>query len=186
MTTLYHFSEEAGIERFVPRPVAVPAERPPGMEWLNGPLVWAVDEWHSPMYLFPRECPRILIWRTGSTTAGDDERWFGHTAARMIAYIEWAWFERRGATLVWRYQVPAETFADLDDAGMWVSREPVEPLAVDRLEGLPSALAAADVELRIVPSLVPLGGLWETTVHVSGIRLRNAAGWGRPSLAGGP
>lgn len=186
MTVLYHFSEEAGIERFVPRPVRVPADRPPGMEWLSGPLVWAIDEWHSPMYLFPRECPRILLWRTESTTPQDEERWFGHTSARMIAYIEWAWFERLSATTVYRYHLPGETFSDLEDAGMWVSREQVEPLAVDRLERLPGELAAAGVELRMIPSLLPLRDLWETSLHISGIRLRNAAGWGRPSLAGGP
>ena len=56
---LYHFSDDPSITRFVPRPVLVPATRPPGSDWLNGPLVWAIDEWHQPMYLFPRDCPRI-------------------------------------------------------------------------------------------------------------------------------
>src|SRR5580698_7679583 len=68
---LFHFSEDCAIELFEPRPVRVPAERPPGREWLNGPLVWAIDAWHAPMYFFPRDCPRILLWRKPSTTDTD-------------------------------------------------------------------------------------------------------------------
>ena len=67
---LFHFSCDPAIELFVPRAVRTPAKRPLGHEWLNGPLVWAIDDWHQPMYLFPRDCPRILLWRTPSTVAG--------------------------------------------------------------------------------------------------------------------
>ena len=52
---LFHFSEDAAITRFAPRPVAVPSARPREQEWLNGPLVWAIDEAHQPLYLFPRD-----------------------------------------------------------------------------------------------------------------------------------
>jgi hypothetical protein len=41
------------------------------MDWLNGPLVWAIDAWHQPMYLFPRDCPRILYWPLATTNAAD-------------------------------------------------------------------------------------------------------------------
>lgn len=170
---LNHFSEEPGIGEFVPRPVAVPSQRPPGREWLNGPLVWAIDEQHQAMYLFPRECPRILLWPVASTTAADRDRWFGATGARMIAHIEWAWFERLCAGHVFRYGLPPESFIELDDAGMWVSRQTVVPTIVD----LPAAMRAAGVELRVMPSLLPLRGVWDTTLHASGIRLRNAQGW---------
>lgn len=51
---LFHFGERSDIEIFVPRPVTIPAKRAEGMDWLNGPLVWAIDDWHQPMYLFPR------------------------------------------------------------------------------------------------------------------------------------
>lgn len=186
MTLLFHFSEEPGITSFVPRAVRVPTDRPPGMEWLNGPLVWAIDEWHSPMYLFPRECPRILLWQTTTTTVEDVKQWFGDTTARMLAYIESAWTERLSTAQLYRYRLPVDTFLDLHDAGMWVSRREVHPEAVQRIDRLSEGLAAAGVELRVVPSLVRLRGLWDTTLHASGIRLRNAQGWGRPSRAGGP
>ena len=65
---LYHFSEEPDIPEFVPR--AVEASRPPGREWLNSPLVWAIDAWHAPCYLFPPGLPADPLtgeagWRRG-------------------------------------------------------------------------------------------------------------------------
>jgi hypothetical protein len=81
---LFHFSDDPAITIFEPRPVRVASKRPPGREWLNGPLVWAIDEWHQPMYLFPRDCPRILIWPTERTTAEDRRRYWGAGSARMI------------------------------------------------------------------------------------------------------
>jgi hypothetical protein len=167
---LYHFSEEPNIAVFVPRP---PAARPE-----VEPLVWAIDEWHSPLYLFPRDCPRILIWPLPATAPEDFERSWGEREARMVAHIEWAWFERLRATRLYRYTMPAETFEDMGDAGMWVSRSVVQQQAVEPVEDLPAALAAANVELRVMPSLLPLKGAWNTTLHASGIRLRNAQGWG--------
>ena len=90
MVRLFHFSDDPAIARFEPRPVARPSLRPAGQDWLNGPLVWAIDEPHHPMYLFPRDCPRILLWPRNDTTAEDQDRWFGDRACRMIAHIEWA------------------------------------------------------------------------------------------------
>src|SRR5580692_5650473 len=74
---LFHFSDDPAIAVFTPRPVRVPAERGPGREWLNGPLVWAIDEPRQPMYLFPRDCPRILLWLTPQTTEADKALWWG-------------------------------------------------------------------------------------------------------------
>ena len=100
---LFHFSEDPAIKVFEPRPVAVPAERPPGQEWLNGPLVWAIDDWHSPMYFFPRDCPRVLLWRRPGATDADLARWWrGDRARRMQAHIEAAWLERLRTTRIYR------------------------------------------------------------------------------------
>jgi hypothetical protein len=173
---LFHFSEDPAIARFAPRPVQVPSERPPGMDWLNGPLVWAIDDWHEPMYLFPRDCPRILLWRTPDTSPEDERRFWDGRDCRMIAHIEWAWYERWRSGRIHRYELPADAFVHTE-AGMWVSREAVEPLSVETVTDLPAALAAADVEVRLMPTLRPLKGVWETSVHASGIRLRNAAAW---------
>ena len=175
---LFHFSDDPGIDRFVPRPVKVPSVRPPGRDWLNGPLVWAIDAWSQPLYLFPRDCPRILLWEKSTTTPGDRARWFGASPARMIAHVEWAWLDQMTRQTLFRYDLPPETFEDLADAGMWVSRQVVTPLTVETLTDLPALLAAHGVELRPMESLVPLRHAWSTSLHASGIRLRNAQGWG--------
>lgn len=167
---LYHFSEDPSIERFEPH---VPAGRRGEVE----PLVWAIDEWHAPMYLFPRECPRILLWALPTTSAEDRERWLGASPARMLAHVEWDWLERVRTAEVFRYTFDEAPFEDRHDAGMHVSRAPVEPVAVEPVGGLLVALRSAKVELRLLETLTPLRNVWDTTLHASGIRLRNARGW---------
>lgn len=177
---LFHFSDRDGIARFEPRPVAVPAPRKPGQAWLNGPLVWAIDAWHQPMYLFPRDCPRILLWATAESTAPDRAAWLGEGGARMVACIERAWLNRFRAGRLVRYRLPAEGFESLADAGMWVSRRACVPLEATVIDDLPAALLAEDTELRIVDSLAELRPASASSLHVSGIRLRNSATWRTP------
>jgi hypothetical protein len=172
---LYHFSDDPGIDTFVPRPVRVPSTRPAGREWLNGPLVWAIEEHFDFLYHFPRDCPRILIWATASTLDADRSRWLG--THRAVAYVEERWMPELSSALLHRYEMPTGTFETLDDAGMWVSREAVTPLAQVELSALPETFAPRGVDLRVVDSLVPLKPLWATSLHTSGIRLRNAVGW---------
>lgn len=176
---LYHFSEQPDIRVFEPRPVAQPPVRPPGREWLNGPLVWAIDEWHSPMYLFPRNCPRILIWPLPTATPEDRDAWWrgAGDGTRMLAYVESVWLAQIAKTTIYRYALLPEPFERLDDAGMYISRTTVTPLGIDAVTDLAGALRDADVELRPLDSLTPLRGAWDSTLHASGIRLRNAAGW---------
>ena len=178
---LYHFSEDPSIDVFVPRPVHVPVERPAGFNWLNGPLVWAIDEAREVMYLFPRDCPRILLWAIPDSTSGDIGHWWRGSPCKTLAYVEKAWLERFQSATIYRYELPVESFKDLHDAGMWVSKEVVEPLRMDALSNLMDELETHNVELRVVDSLVPLKEVWRTSLHASGIRLRNAQGWGEPS-----
>jgi hypothetical protein len=177
---LFHFSDDPAISTFAPRPVRVPSSREPGQEWLNGPLVWAVDEAHQAVYLFPRECPRILLWPTPATTPEDRAAWWGSRTCRMIAHIEWAWLERLQQAIIYRYELEPTDFESLDDAWMWVSRAAQKPLGMTAYDDLLGALAAQDVELRVMDSLLPLRDVWTTSLHASGIRLRNAAGWEQP------
>ncbi len=177
---LFHFSDNSSIAVFAPRPVRIPAERPAGQEWLNGPLVWAIDDWHSMLYLFPRDCPRILIWPTDATTDGDRARWMGVTEARAVAYIEAGWLARLRSATIWRYALPPDGFEPIGDVGMWVARQAVVPARVDALSGLDDHLAESRVELRVMDDLTPLRAVWSSTLHASGVRLRNALGWGAP------
>ncbi|MHB8648206.1 MAG: DUF6886 family protein [Thermomicrobiales bacterium] len=167
---LSHFSEDPTIERFVPRP---PRARP-AVE----PLVWAIDDWHAPVYFLPRDCPRVCFWPLPTTKPDDYDRWFATVPGRMVIVIESSWLERLRAARLYRYRMPEETFEDIHDHGVHVSREPVVPLSVTPVDDLLAALADAGVELRITPSLVPIGrAIIQTTLHFSLIRMRNAHGW---------
>ena len=174
---LFHFSDDPAIACFEPRPVATPSERTPGREWLNGPLVWAIEDQRQAMYLFPRECPRILLWPTQATLAEDRARFWRDEPCRMIAYVEEAWMDAIARAVLYRYDMPLEGFESLDDAGMWVSRSPAIPLGMQVLCDLPGALAQQGVALRTLPTLAPLKDVWSTTLHASGVRLRNAKRW---------
>ncbi len=129
------------------------------------------------MYFFPRDCPRILLWPLATTSEADRECWFGASEARMLAHIEWGWLERMRAAVLYRYVLDERPFEDLHDAGMHVAREAVTPLAVEPVGDLLDALRQASVELRVLERLTPLRGVWDTTLHASGVRLRNAVGW---------
>jgi len=171
MPTLYHFSEDASIEVFHPRTM-------PHRPEIKIPLVWAIEVERQYMYLFPRDCPRVLLWPTETTTEADRDAFFHHSDACAIAYVEYAWLDRLRTTTSYRYLMPPETFEDLDEAGMWVSRQTVTPSGVAAIEDLPAALLDAGVELRVTDRLTPLYGLWETTtLHWSAIRMSNAQDW---------
>lgn len=94
----------------------------------------------------------------------------------MIA-IESAWLERIRNTKLFMYHLPVETFQCFDPiAGYYVSREAVQPLSVEPVGDLLSRLVAANIELRITPSLQKLRqALVSSTVPFSMIRMRNAS-----------
>ncbi len=173
---LFHFSNDPKIGSFEPRSVRVSSTRPEGMEWLNGPLVWAIDDAHSPLYLFPRECPRIIMWRTNETSCEEAAK-FLEPSTSMTAYVEKAWEIRIEEAVLFRYELPTKHFISLDDVGMHVARTRVRPLSCAQVSDLPNQLAGAGVALRTLNSLTPLRDAWSSSLHVSGIRLRNAVGW---------
>ena len=171
LVPLYHFSEDPAIEVFRPH---VPEHRD-DVE----PLVWAIDEWHAPMYYLPRQCPRACFWPGPQTTADDRERWFTGIDARMVIAIECDWLARVRDTILYRYAMPEASFTPHgDDSGHWSTSETVIPLSVEPVGDLLTALVEAGVELRITPRLYEL---WQaviaSTLSFSGTRLRNAKGW---------
>jgi hypothetical protein len=176
-TRLFHFSEDDSIETFEPRPVEVPSDRTAGQEWLNGPLVWAVEEIYQATYLFPRDCPRIILWPTSETSAMDLKQWWGGRTCSMIAHVEWRWLERIERQTLFRYEFAPDHFERTADTWMWVSQTPVRPTSSERIDDLLGALRRANVELRIMNDLTSLRDAWSTTMHASGIRLRNARDW---------
>lgn len=169
---LFHYSEDPRITRFEPRPSRKIKGRPAGER-----LVWAIDGHHSPAYYFPRECPRIVLWPVVGSTQEDIERWMERSGARMVAHIELAWAQRFEKCELFRYSFEPEGFEPLNDHGVHVSRSTMTPMEVTPVGDLASALNAANVELRVVESLQPLADASSSTLHYSGIRLRNANGW---------
>jgi hypothetical protein len=117
------------------------------------------------------------VWQSGATTEDDKDLWWGERDCSMVAHIEWEWFRRVHDQTLYRYELPADSFQRVEDGWMWVSKETVTPVGVELIDDLLGALRQVNVELRVMDSLLPLRQLWETSLHVSGIRLRNAAGW---------
>ncbi len=167
---LYHFSEEPSIQRFVPRaPLARPEVEP---------MVWAIHQEYEHIYWLPRDCPRVCFWPTTETTPDDLTRFWTGVTGRMVIAVEAAWLERLQSTKLYRYTMPSESFTPLEDFGMYISRETVEPLAVEPMGNLLDILTAAPVELRICPLLVPIGqSVIGTSLSWHIIRSRNAQQW---------
>ncbi len=166
--SLWHFSEDPSLSRFRPH---VPTSNPEAP-----PLVWAVDSRHSPMFWFPRDCPRGCIWPVSTTTAEDRERFFGQGGASRVHVIEGDWLDRLQTCRLYAYRLPVEAFRPHEVGGYWVADEPVEVAEQVVVDDLLGRHARARVELRIAPSLWPF---WRrvvsSTVEFSGSRLRNSA-----------
>jgi hypothetical protein len=164
---LWHFSEDPGLSRFLPR---VGSESP------GEPLVWAVDTRHAPLYWFPRECPRGCIWESSSTTRDDRERFFGLSAASRIHVIESSWFDAVRACHLYGYELAPDGFERHGVGGYWTSRSPVVAVGRHEVGELLDRHVAAGFELRVTPSIWPF---WKqvaaSTLEFSGCRLRNAA-----------
>jgi hypothetical protein len=170
---LYHFSEDPTIELFRPHIAKTSAIQ-------HEALVWAIDDWHAPMYFVPRDCPRVCFWAGPNTTMEDRKRWLTVPEPRFVMVVETSWLERIRATRVYRYTMPETSFAPVGNAcGTYISRATVAPVRVEPVGDLVAAIASVDVELR---NLARIGPLWKqvhfgSSLARSGIRLLNAAGY---------
>lgn len=165
---LFHVSEDPTIARFEPRP---PPSPDAGVEGL---AVWAVAESHLPNYLLPRACPRICFRRGPATSAEDADR-FLLGAERVIAFeADWLACVRTAVMAV--YEMPSESFEEaLPEAGYWISRQPVTPLSVARIDDLLAALAERDAEVRVLQDFWRLrDAVIRSSLEFSIIRTRNA------------
>jgi len=159
MTSLWHFSEDPELGHFEPR---------------DG-KIWAIDEEHSWLYWFPRDCPRACFWAVESTTADDVERWLDGDGERRVAVIESSWLERLRTVELYAYRLPREPFDVVQDGRFYIASAPVDALGRVEVGDLLARHAGAGIELRIAPALYPLWDrVIETTLEYSGIRLRNA------------
>jgi hypothetical protein len=146
VATVFHFSEDGSIGRFTPQ---VPPSDPG-----HAPVVWAVDGDHAPLYWFPRRCPRVTVWaRDDAERAVLAER-FATDATRICA-TESGWLDQIRTCRLYRYEFDGAAFAPSTDgvAGHWEAAEALEPAAVVELADLVGLHAAAEVELRLTPTL---------------------------------
>jgi hypothetical protein len=170
---LRHFSEDPDIRVFHPHVSATSTMR-------DEAFVWAIDDWHAPMYYVPRDCPRACFWPGDNTTPADRERWLNGLNPRFVMVVEAGWLDRIRSVRLYRYTMPGDSFSSMrHPGGHYVSRESVTPLGVEPVGDLLHAIASADVELRITPRLGPMWRrIWkESTLEFSGTRLRNAIGY---------
>ncbi|GIP34025.1 hypothetical protein J2TS4_32350 [Paenibacillus sp. J2TS4] len=167
---LYHFSEEADIELFIPR---IKQNRPD-----MPAVVWAIDEDHAVNYFFPRDCPRVIYRRSDKMSIEDEERFFGQTAADIIIAVENGWLQTIQNTVLFKYVFSEEDFELYEPfAGYYISRRTVAPAAVERMDSLQNKVAELGVELRFTPNLYPLRNaiLNSSVDYFSIIRFHNAA-----------
>jgi hypothetical protein len=164
---VYHFSEDGTLGEFVPHvPVTNPSQPP---------AVWAIDAEHSPLYWFPRDCPRISIWARDADQRSRLADRFGTEAERICAF-ETRWYERVRSARLYRYTFDAGAFRPWSAAdGQYVTDETVRATAVERLDDLLGLHAAAGIELRMTPVLGPfLDQVLLAGLPFSCVRLRNA------------
>jgi hypothetical protein len=161
---LFHISDDAGIERFDPRP----------SEYTADAVVWSIDADRLRNYLLPRDCPRVTFYAGPQTTAADRERLLRESHA--VVAIERAWLARLRTSRLFCYHLPPDTFECLDAcAGYYVSRAPVLPTRVDVIDDAITELRRRNVELRVEFNLWPLrDAVASSTLMFSIIRMRNA------------
>ena len=172
---IYHFSENPDIKVFRPRRSRPLPGYPEGRD-----VVWGIDEYHAPLYLFPRECPRIVLWALERSTRSDIDRWIGPSQPRMAAFIEKRWFPTLLSCRLYRYTFDPTAFVDTGDHGTHVSTSTVKPASVEPVGPLLDQREEAGVRFESVESLQIMAGSVDSSLHFSGVRLGNAATWRPP------
>lgn len=169
-TKLYHISDKPGIERFEPRPALHPSAGQ------TGSMVWAIDYEHLPNYLLPRDCPRVTFFADPDSDPEDVKRLMWGTSAKSVVAIESVWLPEIQKQCLYRYELNPTDFTLVDKiAGYWISRQPVIPINMIKIENILAALLEHDIELRIMPLLWKLREeVIKSTLGYSIIRMNKA------------
>jgi hypothetical protein len=166
-STVYHYSEDGSIKRFAPH---VPPTNPS-----HPPAVWTIDEQHSPLYWFPRNCPRISVWANTPEQQVLLTETFD-TESHRICAAESHWLTRVRDASVYRYSFDAASFVPWSEAdGQFITGQIVHPVAVEVLDDLLAMHADAEVELRFTPRLGHLmDAMLASGLPFSFVRIRDA------------
>jgi len=169
-TILLHFSEEEGIETFVPRP----NKSYPHLQ----PAVWAIDQEHAAHYYFPRDCPRVIYWKSDTSTDQDTDIFFHCSTVDKIMVIENRWLKRIQETRLYVYEFDPEGFELFEEAktaGYFISHREVKPVRVKVMDDLLGSILSQGIELRFTPSLRTVrNAVVNSTLEFSVIRYSNA------------
>ncbi len=167
VTTLYHYSEDGSIRRFAPH---VPPTNPS-----HPPAVWTIDLQHSPLYWFPRNCPRISVWATTPEQQEVLTATF-NTESHRICAAESHWLRRVRDASLYRYSFDASQFVPWSEAdGQYISFEAVYPDQLDVLDDLLGLHADAEVDLRFTARLgVLMDRMLASGLPFSFVRIRDA------------
>jgi hypothetical protein len=167
VTAVYHYSEDSTIRRFAPH---VPPTNPS-----HPAAVWAIDHEHSPLYWFPRSCPRLSVWaRTPEQQVMFTDVF--ETEAQRLCAAESGWLERVRDAHLYRYVFDAAQFRPWQDAdGQYISDDVAYPERVEPVDDVLSLFAAAEVELRFTPRLGALmDRILQSGLPFSFVRIRDA------------
>jgi hypothetical protein len=165
---VYHFSEDAAIERFVPH---VPPTNPN-----VGAHVWAIDADHAPLYWFPRQCPRVTVWARDAVEQARLTSLFG-AGGRRLHWAEQVWLPRIRAVELFAYEFDATPFVPWPTAeGQWVTDSEVAARSVGPVGDCVARHRDAGIELRLVDDLWPhVDAVVASGLPFSIVRIRNAA-----------
>ena len=146
MVRLFHVSEEANIEKFVPRiPIREDMDKSKG-------LVWALTEEHLPQFLTPRECPRVT-YRIIETTMPNDIEDFFSSSSRYCVAIEHDWYKKMATTTLYVYEFNTKNFYFDKCAGFYVSDQTETSISKIKYDDLFDELFKRNVEIRIMNNL---------------------------------
>lgn len=155
---LFHVSEDANIEQFIPR---IPTRRKE-MDQTKG-LVWALTEPAIPNFLTPRACPRVGYRVNDQTTQEDIAKFFSSSSRHCVA-IEQDWHARMLTATLYIYELDPTNF--YPGGGFYVSEQTEIPISMTKYENLYEELFKRNVEVRI------LDYLWELAEAVKNSTLQ--------------
>ncbi len=147
---LFHVSEEANIDEFVPR---IPYRK--DMDKSKG-LVWSLTEPSLPNWLTPRDCPRVGYRVTDETKQDDISRFFSSASRHAIA-IEHSWYKRMAEATIYLYEFDVANFYFNETEGFYVSDKTEKPIDVVKYDNLFEEQFRRNVEVRILSNLWELG-----------------------------
>ncbi|MEM1320376.1 MAG: DUF6886 family protein [Bacteroidota bacterium] len=140
---LYHLSEEANIQHFIPRPSK--------KIWNYRPYVWAISEAKVHNYLFPRNCPRICIGTEDLTPLAPYIALEPLKNKKALLLVPQDWEARIRSCSLYQYEFDPTHFSLIDAiAGYYVSERPERPIAVRLLKDCLMLLEERAVEVQLL------------------------------------